>query len=214
MRGRANAGFTLVEIVVAITLLSLIMLGVGAALSTFAKTSEALDQRIDDTEEMGALSNLLYAILSSMTRGRPAGVNIPSVVFYGQRQDLRWLGVLPARYGAGGVNFFRLAATQAGGKAVLGLWFAPYVPGADLMQSLPAEPLFRLDGLREFQVRYRAAEDPQWRDGWDDAVRLPARIAVRVTTERGPWPDVVVAPEMLDSGRPGYGEVVIGGGAP
>ena len=59
----AHWGFTLIEVLVVISLLSLLMLAMGSALRTTAQTEERVDQRLQRTDEIRVASGFLRSVL-------------------------------------------------------------------------------------------------------------------------------------------------------
>ena len=62
------SGFTLVEILVAMTLMSVVMLALGAAMRTIAQTEERVDQRLEQADEMRVATSFLSATLERISR--------------------------------------------------------------------------------------------------------------------------------------------------
>ena len=60
-------GFTLVELLVVMTLLSLVMLAMGSALRTTAQTEERIDQRLQRADEMRVANGFLREILGRLS---------------------------------------------------------------------------------------------------------------------------------------------------
>ena len=58
-----GGGFTLVEVLVVLSLLSLVMLAMGSALRTTAQTEERVDQRLQRADEMRVTTGFLRYIL-------------------------------------------------------------------------------------------------------------------------------------------------------
>ena len=54
-----SGGFTLVEMLVALTLMSLVMLGMASAIRTMAQTEERIDVRVDRADEMRVASGFI-----------------------------------------------------------------------------------------------------------------------------------------------------------
>ena len=148
-------GFTLVEVIVALTLVSLIMLGLVSALRTFGDTASALDARSGRSAEARLLADFLRATLTRATpqpkvRTAEGGAVVP---FFGAANEIRWLGNLPARHGAGGMHYLRLYASA--GR--LYLQYLPHPGNAeppDWSQAVPHLLSERLDQMRiAYQIR-------------------------------------------------------------
>lgn len=199
MTPRLRRGFTLVEVLVATALLSLVTLGLLTAMRSFAQSETRIDERIRLDDDLRASERFLRSVMATVSarpRATPAGAP-KQVDFAGGADEVRWIGVMPARHGAGGLYrfhlFMRPATTEA--PAALVLEFAPFVPGfeapldAAAMQTRAMATA--IDGIR---LRYQddLESGGQWLDQWPHTDRLPRRIALSVASERLPWPEMIV----------------------
>jgi general secretion pathway protein J len=128
-----HRGFTLVEVLVATALLALVMLGLLTAMRSFAQSETRIDERIridDDLRVSERFLRLVMGNVSPRPRATPAGAQ-KEIDFFGGADRMRWIGVMPARHGAGGLYRFHLyaRAATAEGPAALVLEFFPFVPG-------------------------------------------------------------------------------------
>lgn len=191
-RGR---GFTLVEVVVALTLVSLVMLGLVAALRTFGDTGARLEARAARADDMRLVSGLLRQLLRDASGQHPAlladGNQAPPLL--GAAQSIEWLAPMPARHGAGGLHRLRLYVRPQGSGAALSLQFVPFVP-AEKEVDWSAEPVTTLlDDVSSFSVQYQRLGQSAWQSDWDDPMVLPGQLRVRIVAEGGPWPELLVA---------------------
>ena len=62
-RKQRQRGFTLVEVLVVMTLLSLVVLALGSALRTTAQTEERVDQRLARNDEIRVVTGFLQSVL-------------------------------------------------------------------------------------------------------------------------------------------------------
>jgi len=215
---RLFRGFTLVEVLVATALLSLVMLGLVTAMRSFAQTETRIDERIRIDDDLRVSERFLRAVLATVsprTKVTPAGAP-KEIDFSGGADAMRWIGVMPARHGAGGLYRFRLYARPAGGDqpTALMLEFVPYVPGFEgPLDPGSVQSRAMATDVGEIRLRYQddlAAGEP-WLADWPHADRLPRRIGLTVVGDRLPWPEMVVAVvPILGSGRVGRGGVDVG----
>lgn len=196
---RAPRGFTLVEVLIATALLSLVMLGLLTAMRSFAQAETRIDERIRIDDDLRAGERFLRSIMSTVSpRLRATEAGAPKQIdFAGAAYEMRWIGVMPARHGAGGLYRFRLYARPAAGDepAALMLEFVPFVPGFEApldAAALQSRPM--VTGIGGVRLRYQDDQDPdpQWLDEWPHADRLPRRIALDVAGATQPWPELIV----------------------
>ena len=212
------SGFTLIEVLVVMSLLSLVMLAMGSALRTTAQTEERIDQRLQRTDELRVADGFLRSIL-----GRVAARKVPSPVeqgasefiFNAQPGQLTWVGVMPARYGAGGRHHFRLQLqdTSAGQRALV-LQFTPWLDDALPPDWGQASSHALVQGVQSLALQYEDAqpEPPVWTPQWTVSDRLPQRAILLLQTGAGPWPAIVIPLRLLPGSDPdASGRAVFGG---
>lgn len=212
---RRMSGFTLVEILVVMTLLSLVMLALGAAMRTIARTEERVDQRLQRTDEMRVATNFLSSTLgriSARKSAAPTQAGASLYLFDGAPRAVTWVGVMPARYGAGGRYFFRLALEPSAQNSALVIRFAPWSQSAVFPNWASAESRVLVPNATGFELEYADEEGSgtSWVRQWTDPQRLPSRIRISLSTPAGEWPFLTVAMRQLPAGDTGRGGFSLG----
>jgi general secretion pathway protein J len=209
-------GFTLLEIVVVMALLSLVMLGLGASLRSFAGTETRIDARLERMQEQRAVVHFLQSVGGRLSAERrkevPAG-ELP-YWFVGQAQSLQWVGVMPARFGSGGRHAFRLALETGPKGQDLVLRYQPWVPDGPFPDWTAAEGRVLQAGVSGMGLRYLddRAEAPVWLDTWTPVDHLPARVALTLEDGTSAWPELVLTLRPLPATTSdGSGFTSIGG---
>jgi general secretion pathway protein J len=204
---RRAQGFTLVEVVITLAITALIMLGLVSALATFGQSGSRADARLARIDDVRLVSAFLRSVLarssSAYTEYRDgAGA---TALFDGDARQLRWLGVMPARHGAGGLHLFRLFLGKGlDGAAALMLQYLPYSGGGlpEAWESAPSKVL--VSGVTGFGFSYRdGAADAVWQTQWRDRKKAPELVQVSIAAGNRDWPELVVrvrATDMLDGG--------------
>ena len=203
MSGRRVRGFTLLELLVALTLMALMSSVLFGSLRLAARSWDAGEAKAVEVSEMRQTHEFLRAQLAAEYPQRlRKAVDYP-LLFAGERDEIRYAAALPPRVADGGVFYFRLAVARDGdrGRLILERTItepdATAPPGfADAERSVLAEGI---DGLKvSYFGRDRDAavsDAPTWRDRWDDPQRLPLLVRIEVTLQKGaPWPPLVVEP--------------------
>ncbi len=175
-RSTVRAGFTLIEVIIAITLTA-IVLGISAAAlsaATMARTTVLTHQRVDETESR------LRVLLTDMLQHAPAAesVNEPLLTIErdGRGASLLFLstGVLEP-FGTGPVWRVRLTMDDSG----LQLDAAPITGGVASAIHATAP------SVRAFDVRVlesaRSGEAARWRSDWPIANARPELVALDFT---------------------------------
>lgn len=208
MSRRAEQGFTLVEVVVALTLLALLLFGMVSALRSFGQTGTRLEQQTLANDDLRLVSSLLQrAISRSSARVRADGVDqLGKGWFQGGASELVWLGHLPARHGVGGLTHLRLFVTGAGeeGGGRLMLQMAPFAGDDQAPDWALLEPRILLEGVDALSFQYQGRDETGelfWFETWDEAGVLPVLVQMLVVVRGRPWPPVVIALEQTVSRR-------------
>ena len=208
-------GFTLLELLVVMALLSVVMLALGAALRTIAQSEVRIDRRLTRTDEFRVATAFLRTTLGRVSDRKVVASAEPgasSILFAGNGQAVAWVGIMPARYGAGGRNFFRLGVEAVDGGGALVLRFIPWTDAATFPDWSQAEARVLVTDVTSLSVRYEDAfEVPSvWGPEWPFKDRVPQRVELTVQTAAGYWPSLVIAMRTMPSDM-GSGQIVLGG---
>jgi general secretion pathway protein J len=198
-----SAGFTLVELTIALVLLALLA-GVLFGSLGFAGTSlERGEAKVDSTSSMRLAQAFLRANLEEQHPLRMRKIVEFPLLFAGDRDELRYAAILPARVAGGGVWFYRLSLARNEDRAPLVLErVVPELSASQVPDFRDAERSVLAEGIRELKIGYFGRDagaadtnDPSWRERWDDPQRLPLLVRIDVAPKQGPaWPTLVVAP--------------------
>ncbi|HTL14372.1 MAG TPA: prepilin-type N-terminal cleavage/methylation domain-containing protein [Thermomonas sp.] len=196
----AQRGFTLLEVLLATSLLA-------AALALAFATVRAAAATIERGEAMASRNERIRAV-SAFLRRRIGGAQGMAFEldpatgatrrFEGGPARMRFVADLPDYLGRGGPHLHALALS---GDA-LQVDFRMVQGGAALAGGArPPEPLAQ--GLRRVEFAYRALDADgtpgPWRPRWAHPEALPLQVRVRITDDRGAWPDLVVALPLAGS---------------
>ncbi len=207
--GHSEAGTTLLELLLALSLVAVMLTMIFGSFGFGRRAWEAAD-RVEDQSSIDAVQSLLRQLLSE---ARPAkaidGSGRQTIAFKGEAQSITFVVNLRGTTTTGGLHEVRLglAGAEAGqpeGRFVAA--FALYRPGpspvADRPDKAPEERLLA-DGVRSLTLRYFGAaklgDKPQWHERWADAETLPQLIEVAVDLEADDprrWPLLLVRPEL------------------
>jgi general secretion pathway protein J len=215
VRRRPPRGFTLVEILVVLGLLSVVMLALGAAMRTIAQTETRVDDRLQQADDLRVATNFLYTTLGRISPRRSevtTRVGTSLFLFVGEPDTVMWVGVMPPRHGAGGRHFFRLAAENVGGGRSLVVRFLPWQGVATFPDWSTAPSRILVSGVRAVNFEYGddAEGAPDWQPQWSVADRLPSRVRLAVGTTHGDWPVMAFPLRQLPAGDNGRGGFTLG----
>lgn len=217
-------GFTLLELLVVMTLLSVIMLGLVSAMRTMAQTENKIDQRLARLDEIRVARTFLQQILtrvSATTLDAPGATGQTIIPFVATTDSLTWVGILPARPNVGGRHFFRLAIEDTPAGRELMLRFAPWQPDRVFADWSTAEARVLIRGVSQMSIqtqglppqgRNPAQAWPQgWQNGWPITDALPEHLRLNLTDAQGAWPEWNMPLHALSQSDSSFSRVVVGG---
>ena len=219
-RPGGERGFTLLEMLVVLVLLSLLMLGLAGALRTVGQAGEKIDQRLARSDDFRVTRTFLRSVLGQVSASKVDSLQAQStggrVVFAGAPDALAWIGIMPARYGAGGRTFFKLSVDAVAGQRALVLRFVPWADGPSFPDWSGATARVLVTRVTGFSIGYEDGRTlpTQWGPAWTFDDRTPDRVNLRIATADGVWPDLVIPLRVLPrGGGGGDGGFVFGGSA-
>jgi general secretion pathway protein J len=190
-------GFTLVEVVVALTLLSLVLLGLVSALRSFGQTSARLEAQtlvVDDLRLVSALLQRTISRASSRKYQDPAD-QVVRTWFAGDADGLVWLGQVPARHGTGGLNHLRLfigGKSAANDRNRLFLQMSPYTSDENRPDWNALEARILLDDIDSLHLQYQGVGETDWLNSWSEPEVLPGLVRLVAAVRGRSWPPIVI----------------------
>jgi general secretion pathway protein J len=186
-------GFTLIEVVVSITILSLIVLATVTAMRTLATTQERLEQKSIQTSQMQVVTNYLR---QALIEAKPIAVydfgTLVDEYFHGNKEYLQLVAPLAVNARTGGLWSLRLSVTER-------QLIAQYQPGLQ-PPEWPEDALtyVLLSDVDEFSVAYRESGYAEWVSKWGahnevSTPAMPSHVRFRFKVAGRYWPDIIVA---------------------
>lgn len=191
------AGFTLVELLVAVTLFALLSVVLFGGLRFGMRASEAGTARLDWSAEVAVASGFLRNQLAdAQPLEKDSGEGGKVVAFDGESDCVEFVASPPAHLAAGGWHVLRLEREQRpGGDRLVVSWrLVRADPGERAASSAQRSVLLERVTTIEFAYFGALAEGdaPQWHNRWRDAAGLPALVRLRLG-----FADGRQAPELL-----------------
>lgn len=193
---RRLRGFTLIEVMVALTLLSMLMVATIAAMRTLGNTRTSVEQLTKRVDEIRVLSEFLRNTIGGAMPLARVGNSSEAFVggqsygtfFAGDATQLIWVAPLVAGADMGGVFILHLAVVDG----ALQLRWLPYQSDVEAVDWSTVEPRQLLQSVEEFEVGYLAAYGQEWVEVWEGAQRNPVAVRINIRTAGKYWPELVI----------------------
>lgn len=189
-------GFTLLEVMISLTLLSLVMVATLAALRTFGNTRSTVTEVTGRVDEIRGVSEFLRNSIGAAMPVMRAGVTTERFTdglefgthFTGDATYIEWVSPLVAGADMGGVFIMRLALVDD----KLQLQWLPYRRDLEEAQWSVAEPRSLVGEVDEFEIGYLAAYGQQWQETWTPATQNPVAVRINLRNAGRYWPELII----------------------
>ena len=186
---RRQGGFTLVEVIISLILVSLLLLALVSSLRSFGDASVRVDQRALTLDELRIAPGFLERVIGSSTSRARTDPTAGGVTwFQGTQTELEWLGIMPARHGVGGMSHFRLSQQDWYGRPSLVLQIAPFISDDVAPDWTQFEPEAVAENVVELSFSYLPATGGEWVSEWPAQQYQPGWVGLEVVTTAGAWP--------------------------
>ena len=191
---RAGSGFTLVELLLALTLTGLIMVALYSGLRVGTRASDAAETRAAMTEDQRAVIGFISRRVSRTYPLVWLDQAQQRLVFRGGSRSLIFTANSPIRGEPGGL-YIGAIELVSGGRLVFTYWRAEPDLDDPLVAPEDARRTVMLNHVQDALFSYygKSRRVTGWHDTWNDDKRLPARVRLKINTERhGEWPVLVI----------------------
>lgn len=209
---RLIQGFTLIEVLIAMTLLSVMMALLFGAMKICADSWEKGESKVADVSEVAAVYNFFQRHLTAvvpLSDSLTSDVNFgESFAFQGEAHKLQFLSSFPASAGQTGLQLITLQAEQDGDKGekiIVSLTpFYPAAAGANWDDEKKATEVDILKRVKHFELRYFGDPDqtgtPDWYPEWSLREFHPRLVKISIALadkdnknkEGIFWPDIII----------------------
>lgn len=214
---QAHCGFTLMEVLVVMALLSIIMLAMVSALRSVGQGGDRVQERLQRLDDQRVSVAFLRGVLGRVS-GRPVVRSVGTgPLFEGAADHIAWVGVMPARYGVGGRFFFRLGIEPLPQGQALVLRFVPWADQPDFPDWSDAAFQTIFANAQSVVLRYEDPRQPDaaqaWRPAWRPVDELPSAVSIDLQGDGLLLEQLIVPMRILPMSDPSHGGdgTVVGG---
>jgi general secretion pathway protein J len=201
---RSMRGFSLMEVLAALALLTIVLLGVYSGISTATRIVRSGSDAIERMDEIRSAQTYLRSELAQALV-IPFGQTDDGdpVVFTGNDHSLRFVAPMPGYLSKLGPQLQTVSLVDDGHSTFrLEVALALLPPDGGDFQPL-GEPEVLLRGIRKGSFAYRGMDDRDrpgdWQDSWGDHRRTPSLVRLTVETEGNVAFPTLVAPIRIDA---------------
>lgn len=208
--GSRRRGFTLIEVLIATTLLAAALALAFATVRAATATAQRGEQLSQRSERMRAVEGFLRRRIASAL---PIGFEtLPDtgeqLRFTGEPTRMRFVADLPDYLGRGGPHLHDVEVLDDGDALRMAVSFTMVAAGQTLPPADPRPPDTLADQLSEVRFRYRGLDDEnqlgEWQDEWEAPGTLPLQVSIDIVDAEGrAWPPLVVALPQAGAGGAG-----------
>jgi len=209
---RYQHGFTLIEVLLATTLLGIMMLLLTGSLRIGADSWEAGEERMAKASRLFIVESFLRRHIASLVP--VSGVNSNGEMepsFRGTAGSLTYVAPLPDQLEGGGLYRFDLYLKDQDETKELRVSIVPYQssPDAQKSQPKPIDDIAIVEQVKNLQFAYYGpimengvlpppgGQTGKWVNEWRE-YQLPTLIRIDIEREgETPWPSLVIAPKTL-----------------
>lgn len=205
MAQKKNIGFTLIEVLIAMTLLSLMVVLLFSSLSIGAKSWEQGESKIADVNEVAVVEQFFHHHLAHATPQwddfDPEKDRIFS--FQGKKDSLQFVGAFPASAERSGLQLFELQLQEKNRQRFIEVRLTPFFPLVE-GEEFYEDRIELVAGVEKFELFYFGLNDETGEYGWQNEWLLkeeqPHLVKIFLELEDGRYlPEIVVALKVESS---------------
>jgi general secretion pathway protein J len=192
-----QGGFTLLELLIALTLLGLITVMLYGGLHFAIRGAESGERRAEISEQVRLIESFIrrevsqiYPLVWSSKEGKQR------VAFKGRSEALHFAAILPAHRGEGGLYLVSIEAVHNQQDYQLIFSYRLARPEIQDFETASQERVVLVDDIERVEFLYYGRQEKEdearWHSRWKDRNNLPQLVRLRLKTVSLVWPDLVI----------------------
>ncbi len=192
-----DGGFTLIEIMVAMFLLSMILLILFSGLYSANKHWQSAQISVENNDEIRLTSRFIRKQISQAVPLFWEDKKERQLLFAGTSTMLSFATQLPAHRGGGGFYYMTMHLVNTNSKPQLGFHYVSLHPDSKPFDNTNAEEqeyVSLIDDVDAISFTYFGNEapnqEPRWYEEWPESKLLPKLVRIKLATKRPEkiWP--------------------------
>ncbi|TXL01858.1 prepilin-type cleavage/methylation domain-containing protein [Methylococcaceae bacterium HT1] len=195
-------GFTLLEVLIGMSIMSIMMLLLFASLRICVQNWNAGEKKIAQVSQAAVIQNFLQSKLHATVPLEGDFLEEPEFSFQGDQSQIQFVAAMPASAGRLGLQRFKMSLRRADRDeqgSYLQVEIQPFFPQDEGQQGIE-EPIVILKKIHSLQFAYFGSDsdarnnDPVWHNDWLEMDSLPKLVSIDIELVDGEiWPQLVVA---------------------
>lgn len=190
-------GFTLLEVLVALTLMSLLVVVLFGGFRAGLRAWQSMELHVERTEDPRQLSSLIYRHLTQMMPVMLRDENFhPAPAFLGEKNRLRY--VAPLAMSVGDVPYLVEIIDGYNGKSGVWIRYAPVRAGATIGEVFAGASYQQVS--KKLSIAFSYFHEGEWKESLPLGAR-PDLVSVKLYAVDTSWPNMVIAVTRSEAGR-------------
>ncbi len=191
------AGFTLLEVLLAMSLLGMMMVLLFSVLAVGSESWTKGEHKLVAVNEKAVVYQFFRRYLSTIQPiKQPTDDKKQQLSFIGETQRLQFVSMLPVSSGRYGFQTFTIEPDRREAEQLL-VNIVPFYPAIDGRDWKPEEVVL-LSGMSDFQINYfgyaEGSDQTLWMERWESQSNLPLLIKIKIVLQDdSDWPEMVFA---------------------
>ena len=193
----APKGFTLIEVLIAMTLLSIMVVLLFGSLKICADSWEKGESKITDVNEVAVVYNFFQRHLSA---AKPLWNDFSgeekTFSFQGKAQSMQFVSAFPASAARSGLQLFSIELQTEDNDQFINVTLTPFFPVAE-GEKWDKEEVSLIKHVSDFTLAYFGSDDGvsegSWREEWLGKEVLPRLVKINIKLENEIyWPEMII----------------------
>lgn len=196
---KKSHGFTLIEVLIGMTLLSLMVVLLFSSLSIGAKSWEQGEKKIADVNEIAVVEQFFNHYLAHATPQWNDFDEAKDRVFsfQGKKQSLQFVASFPASAERAGLQLFNLELKEKNKQHFINVDLSPFFPATE-GEEIFEDEIKLIENVSHFELSYFGLNDETgelvWQNEWLNKEQQPRLVKILIELEDERYiPEIIVA---------------------
>jgi general secretion pathway protein J len=195
---RNAAGFTLIEVLIAMTLLGIMVVLLFSSMKISADSWQKGEDKITQVNDIAVVYQFFqhHLAIAKPLWNDFSEDGAKTFSFQGKNQELQFVSSFPASAKRSGLQLFSLNLIDDGGEQSIQVSITPFYPVAE-GEEWRKEEVTLVRHVRNFSLSYYGIDEIQtegvWQEDWLEQEALPRLVKIKIDRDDGNfWPEMVV----------------------